>query len=488
MVDTGGGVGGASTTTTRLAKGRALALMMFLAACACLFLDTKIVSPFSQHNETSSSTTLQKEKTTTSTSAVENESAGASTSKHVKKENKQGKKRTSESSDFDSADTTLKCTWSPSKQDECHKLLLKKILYNHKHKQPPLRWLFFGDSTVAQMWEESSLRNILVDLPIQIINRHDDFCYNDTTLPLHLACQERQISEQCQEDLHHAYGLSMPDPDLWIYPNVSQMEGPSVSSFVQNDSSKFKLCLGCHHCQSNFVLCHPQEQEQEQEQSTMSASTASCSTNSDIPPLQLLHGGYFVMTFARDVLLQTPHYRTSQEALLLDYIANHFNLPSIQNSFGGKPICVARAGFHDMALPGANVQQFVQNVVELIQLLLQQCAHVVWLQNTAPLQPHDYYHDDNRTTTSSRRIRVSYRQTVERVRQYNEAVYTSLLNYNGSHGRATNSTISSNDITIMDVFEASIDWPHQDNIHLNEKWNRALGKFVLKVATKMAQT
>ena len=56
-----------------------------------------------------------------------------------------------------------------------------------------------------------------------------------------------------------------------------------------------------------------------------------------------------------------------------------------------RAVCVASAGLHDMAVPGATASVYTTNVVCFLSKLLQQeCEHVVWLTSTGVLRSHKY--------------------------------------------------------------------------------------------------
>ena len=64
------------------------------------------------------------------------------------------------------------------------------------------------------------------------------------------------------------------------------------------------------------------------------------------------------------------------------------------------------------------------------------------------------------------------RQTQIRMREWNQRV-----------NRMLNETqiLPKNRITIVDVFEASVEHPHIDNIHMTNPWYQALGLFFQQV-------
>ncbi|CAB9511500.1 expressed unknown protein [Seminavis robusta] len=315
------------------------------------------------------------------------------------------------------------CIWSPSSPRNCQKVLHDRIAQQTVSSSARYSWLFFGDSTVAQLWYTSSLQNLLVDLAVtQLQEQEGAQCVSLS----HTNCHSVRISQQCH--LNQAYNLSLPRH--WESPRLG--EGPA-----KNATDPTELCLGCHSCHSSFIQCSPNRN---------SYNNTPASNRNICRPI--LYGGYIAMPFARDVILQTPHYRTSQENLLLEYLTTNNQQQSI---------CVVRTGLHDMALPDMTQSLFVSNVQWYLRLLLRRvCAHVIWLQNTAP--------SANAT---------KYPQTMERVRAYDEGVYDALQQP------------LSDQVTTVDVWEASLQAQHADHIHLTSDWNRALGMFFVKLATKL---
>lgn len=123
---------------------------------------------------------------------------------------------------------------------------------------------------------------------------------------------------------------------------------------------------------------------------------------------------------------------------------------------------------------------YLKNVQWYLQLLLQgPCTHVIWLQNTAPLL--------NWTDPVTP---PPYAQTVQSVRSYDQAVYESLMLAPATTPAVADpsSTLMSESVSTMDVWEASLKWSHADNIHLTSDWNRELGMFFVKLATKVSGT
>lgn len=363
----------------------------------------------------------------------------------------------------DTNSRTCTCTWSPTEQDDCKRLIGRRIKDSNKGLLPTMRrWLFFGDSTVAQFWHTSSLENIMVDLGATKLIHEASNCLDNKRSRVY-SCQPKRIAQHCE--LNDPYGL--PRPIVWESPNVALGEGPLIlpnnSENNTNNHGGNATCLGCKNCQSSFVQCA----------NTIAKApiTNPQLLHDDCVPSQQqlpLYGGYFAMTFARDVILQTPKYRTTQENIL-DYIDQHFGHAASREP----SICVVRTGLHDMALPNMTLSIYAANVQRLLELLLtKECFHILWLQNTAPL-----WETAEDIPTG---LPPHHCQTVERVRAYDQGGVASLQALSTSTDPRFRDSI-----TTIDVFEASKEWEHADNIHLTSDWNRALGMFFVKLATKI---
>jgi len=378
------------------------------------------------------------------------------------------------------------CIWSPSDQNDCKRLIAERFHQQAASNREistttvPSRWLFFGDSTVAQFWQTSSLENIMVDLGAAKLNEDSCNPFRPRT------CQSKHVHQQC--DLNGPYGL--PLPKVRQSPRTEAGEGPLLSTGYNTS------CLGCKNCRSGFVVCEiPNDGSGDSNEDFVNRQKPPLSSC----PRRTLHGGYFAMSFARDVVLQTPDHYTTQENIL-SYIHNHLLLllllhqPSEDTHENKRvqSICVVRAGLHDMALPNMTISKYVTNVQWFLKLLLEEeCWHIVWLQNAAPRWKND--------TDIPLGSPPHWCQTVERVRAYDLAVHDMIVSsVSSSDHDQTGSNVTQIDddvsiitslrdhVTTVDVFEASKDWTHTDNIHLSDDWNRALGMFFVKLATKVS--
>ncbi|CAB9514666.1 expressed unknown protein [Seminavis robusta] len=328
------------------------------------------------------------------------------------------------------------CVWDPKSQDSCTDAFSKHL--HHKGSSidgsaaVPRRWLFFGDSTVARLFTKSK---VLVDHFV------DEPARDNSN-----ACQAQF---QCKRHEHGRCKLAeffqQQPATHWIPPNTTLGEGPKAFG------AKNPFCSDCSGCSSVYTICKPK-----------SAKITNCDTS------KLIYGGFFSVEFARDVVLQTTQFQTTQENVA-QFVHDHFNEPaSLQTDFGGKPICVASAGLHDMGIKKITASKFVGIVHWYLELLQQQCDSIVWLQNTAPQR-------QNSTDPFT-----SFPQHWVSVEAWNRAVHQHL-----------NETVEldTSRILVMDVFESSKAWPFakpDDNIHKSNDWYEMLASFFKDMAQEAA--
>jgi hypothetical protein len=117
----------------------------------------------------------------------------------------------------------------------------------------------------------------------------------------------------------------------------------------------------------------------------------------------------------------------------------------------GQPICIVGTGFHDIVVPNVDLDTYLSNVQWYADLLSTVCDHIVWLSNTCPLTDE-------------------YRQTKVQTIEWNNAVRDLLKDYSDTKK-----------ISFIDVFEASVEYDHKDNIHMSPKWYELLGNMLLTV-------
>ena len=135
----------------------------------------------------------------------------------------------------DSSNNITTCKWSPGKNDECIHLISKQM------KPSVRRWLFFGDSTVFNLFNSSSLSKVLIHSPLEKVRNQQ--CYRSQ-----LECNWMR-GERCH--LNDLFGF--PYPEHWIPPNSSDLSlnftGP------QKFGALNPYCCDCSGCFSDFLRC-----------------------------------------------------------------------------------------------------------------------------------------------------------------------------------------------------------------------------------------
>jgi hypothetical protein len=339
-----------------------------------------------------------------------------------------------------------KCIWQPNAvthytNTSCFNLVSERILASYrpvidKTGLPPLRWLLFGDSTMFRLFGTGALNgNLLKASEIQ------QACDQ-------LLCYQRSHS-RCSLNEAYLFPPLLTDLDSsWRMPNFTLGEGPSMYGLETHN------CQDCGGCNSRYVICNRKAY----------ATTQECNLNDrNSTTRRTMYGGYFSIEFARDVEVQTAKFSTTQENVA-HIIQENFNQELwLLEHFGGRPICVVCAGIHDIYLPEITLSKFLNNVEWYLELLLEKaCGHVVWILNTAPLNK-----DANDTAGGP------YPQNQVNMQEWNEGVYKWL--------NATE-RLPRNRITVIDAFEASRNFPHEDNIHLAGAWYNTLGAFFQQTA------
>jgi hypothetical protein len=330
------------------------------------------------------------------------------------------------------------CVWTPNKisyeRTECMNVISDNILASASRAPSnensenvaaaPRRWLFFGDSTTWRLFRSSPVKDLFGPSAGAAINK---------ACPLQYTCY-KHIHERCH--LNEAFHLTPRNE--WVPPDLSLGEGPVKNGLIHQS------CQDCKGCNSTYSLC----------KKNMAAAPSSCINS-------LAYGGYFSVEFARDVELQTPQFNTTQENVAA-FIEKQFNSPSHKEDFGGAPNCVVSAGFHDMVIANITLPIYLSNVRWYLQLLKAQCTHIIWLQNTAPLIQQ----------------KGNYSQTAQRTKIWNQGVYNMLVR--------SNNTELKHHLTVMDVFEASQNYSHADNVHMAPAWYKELGKFFVQVTQNIS--
>ena len=142
---------------------------------------------------------------------------------------------------------------------------------------------------------------------------------------------------------------------------------------------------------------------------------------------------YIAVEFAKDVEMQSELGKTTQESLV--------NFLKTQNKY---ELCVVNSGIHDQAIKGMSVQNYVSNVKSYLRLLSFVCPQIVWVETTYPKTD-------------------KYLQKKGKTQEWNVAVNKMIR-------------LEFTEAYIIKVGEASKDWPHVDNVHLNATWYSELSR------------
>ena len=252
------------------------------------------------------------------------------------------------------------CTWFPNDHAKCDELLHRRLppaipIHNNEESASAgnQRWLFFGDSTMKRLFDQSDLKQVLVKDPSE---------FESAACIGQLSCKEQQ-AERCE--LNANFGL--PYAPKWIPPDPARFEGP------KKYGASNPFCTDCSGCQAHFLECQP---------SLRSKGADKCERS------RRLYGGYLTMEFARDTEIQTPQFQTTQENLAA-YISRAWNSPQLLQDWG-KPVCVLGVGNHDVLLEGITTEDFVRNVRFMLMTMMPVCSHLVWLGNTTNGRESEY--------------------------------------------------------------------------------------------------
>ena len=294
---------------------------------------------------------------------------------------------------------SIACTWAPYSNADCVSLLSKRLPPSQQRRH----WFFLGDSTMARMWSWGNLSQTLISNP-------RDKCKT---------CHGAKKLGRCRNN--QGYGLSIKTNWSWNPPNA--LEGPG-----QNYGTRSPHCLECSSCKSSYLTCNQKKH-----------------------PCSVPYGGYLAMEFARDVVLQTKEYNTTQENIAL-FLQRWINT---QNATSHNPICIINVGLHDISLPNVTNDIFLSHMQWTFQLLHPVCSHLVWIHLTAP-------YNESRT------------QKTPRLKIWNEGVLRILETGTDLRHKST----------VVDAFAASQRGTHSDNVHLSKNWYRMLGYMFLNLIPK----
>jgi len=327
--------------------------------------------------------------------------------------------------------SVIACIWSPKEQEECRQLLTSRLpftpgTFSRYPGRIGHRWILLGDSTVSKLAKSPPLHNTLVR---DALWRIPIACGGNDTYEL-----SHVKADRCR--FNQLYGLKYRVNNEWTPPDyANNTEGPV------RYGAKNPHCTDCSGCYSDFVMVRD----------GLLSPEASCHIDKDAPPL--VYGGFLSVEFARDVEMQTPEYRTTQENIAA-FLSRTFNSDRSVEAFG-RPVCVVCVGHHDVLIPGITLSRFVENVEWYLGLLIQECEHILYIGNTPPATD-------------------KFRQKKGQTREWNQAV-RSLLERSPQFREKC---------SFLDPFDASLslDYSHDGNIHMDARWYHDLAHFLVGIS------
>lgn len=321
----------------------------------------------------------------------------------------------------------LSCDWSPTHHADCNSILnarLPEVQNNRDGGTERRRFLFFGDSTVARLFKYSVLKSHLIT---DVLSNMNQACWSTLSgAQGRLQCEER-LADRCK--FNELFNVEYASE--WMAPTPEKFEGP-----IKYGASN-QFCQDCSGCNHNFLHCEIRDAPIESDEQSI------CDKK------RVAYGGYFSIEFARDVEVQSPEHGTTQENVA-SYLSKSWNNPWPLLETWDKPICVISTGHHDAMIPGITTADYLSNVRWYLSVMLPVCGHVIWLTNNAPAT------DD-----------TDFPQTVELLKSYNDGVYDLIQSTPELYDK----------VTFMDVFAASLAWPHGDYIHMDPEWYQNLGSW-----------
>ena len=311
------------------------------------------------------------------------------------------------------------CTWAPNQHNDCRAVLQERLCHPKQQRKVP-RTLLLGDSTMHKLF--NAMVSSLLHLPLNI------------TLPEDISCRMVHNKQRCQ--VNDIFWLPFRTNRTWISPKPN-VEGPLLYGL------EHPYCQDCQGCETGMVECRASSSIPTQQQDN---NTAITNHNMD-----LHYGGFLGVEFARDVEMQSDARPTTQEniAYYLEHIWNNQRMLQVWD----RPTCVVNTQHHDAALMGLTQDGFVEHVRWYLRLLQPNCQHLVWLGTTAPL-------GKNKTDGTP------WPQTLEKTVAWSHAVYQMLQ---------TDDLLAPQTV-FVDLYNASLSYQHQDNIHMDRSWYQNLAK------------
>ena len=198
---------------------------------------------------------------------------------------------------------------------------------------------------------------------------------------------------------------------VWRKPNPKK-EGPALYG-LENP-----WCTDCSGCSSYVVFPKGKKLKQK------------------ILGTHFLTMDYIAVEFARDVEMQSVYGNTTQETLSR----------YLQLQFKTYSVCVLNEGIHDQRLHGFMAEDYVLNVMELLELFVPVCLNIIWIEMTAPRGDEDKP------------------QTKVITQEWNIALYSYLNNHRHPN------------VSLMRVFNQSLKAMHKDNVHMHQSWYEEMAR------------
>jgi hypothetical protein len=335
-------------------------------------------------------------------------------------------------------DGPFDCDWYPSSTEECEIMLSHRLpLWKNGNGMNKRRWLFLGDSTMKRLFHNSPLRNHLVLDPAESLSGQTlDACWQE----------ERQKGFVCKEKMGDRCKLNeffdLPYAEVWKEPDHEKFEGPLKNGFDNH------FCTDCGGCESNLLDCHLQGETGIEVVSTdLQPRNSNCERN------HLSYGGFITVEFAKDVEIQTPRFSTTQENIA-SYMHQKWNTPnSPVTKEWGLPICVINTGVHDSLIEDTAPENFIENANWYLNLLVPQCAHIIWLSNTARDRENEHFNANKEDMSMS----------------YDYLILNLIANSPTLHSHTS----------FINIFDSSIRRGHADHIHMADVWYERMGQWFI---------
>ena len=313
----------------------------------------------------------------------------------------------------------IKCVFDLNNAEECLALLLRRVPAPMSH-----RWTFMGDSQMGKIWDLNDKRN------------QDTLYHRFYREPQELCtmCESRSHNSRC--NLHDVFLWERRDP--WEFSDRT-VEGPlgigrQTPGCADQSGHGYQL-LECH----------------------LDGETGD--------PCEIPVASFYPIEFARDVELQTPQFRTTQENIAHWVTTEH--VPKY-----GRPVCVMGAMYHDIRIGDIDGSaepdeaRFISNLREFFRLLQPACAHIIWITPNAPNTE-------------------DYPQKTPLVRRWNDLVEGMIRTEFSDVIRGENGAPVPF-ATIIDHFEASIDGPHDDNAHMSRDYASKVANLLVELIRRKA--